>query len=73
MNDHRGDSPFKIAATPEPIEGLGRPLTESDSGVDPAERVRAMVKTSEVFLLIILMTPPVRVRHLRHLWRSRIL
>lgn len=52
MTDRRGDNPFKIAATPEPIEGLGRPLTESDSGADPAERVRAMVKASEVFLLI---------------------
>ncbi len=52
MADHRGDNPFKIAATPEPPEGLGRPLSESDRGGDPAERVRAMVKSSDVVLLI---------------------
>jgi len=52
MTDRRGDNPFKIAATPEPFEGQGRPLTESDNGVDPAERVRSMVESSDVFLLI---------------------
>jgi len=52
MNDHRGDNPFKIAATPEPVQGLGRPLTENDGGADPSERVRAMVESSDVFLLI---------------------
>ena len=52
MTDRRGDNPFKIAATPEPPVGLGRPLTESATGSGPAERVRAMVEASEVFLLI---------------------
>ena len=52
MTDRRGDNPFKIAATPEPVVGLGQPLTESDRAADPVERVRSMVEASEVFLLI---------------------
>ena len=52
MTDGRDNNPFKIAATPEPQVGLGRPLTETDPAMDPAERVRTMVKSSEVFLLI---------------------
>jgi len=52
MTDGTNNNPFKIAATPEPQVGLGRPLTETDPAMDPAERVRTMVKSSEVFLLI---------------------
>jgi len=52
MTDGSDSNPFKIAATPEPRVGLGRQLTETDPAADPAERVRTMVKSSEVFLLI---------------------
>jgi monothiol glutaredoxin len=46
------DNPFNIAATPESPEGRGIPMTEAGSMVDPAERVRAMVGSADVFLLI---------------------
>jgi len=46
------DNPFKISATPEPPQGHGRPITDSDPSADPTERLRAMVSASDVFLLI---------------------
>jgi monothiol glutaredoxin len=50
---HRSDdNPFKISAIPEPEPGLGRPVTDSDPGGDPIERIRSMVKSSDIFLLI---------------------
>ena len=52
MTDRPADNPFTIAATPEPPEGRGMPMTEADSLADPAERVRAMVGSADVFLLI---------------------
>jgi monothiol glutaredoxin len=52
MTDRPAENPFNIAATPEPTEGRGTPMTEADSLADPAERVRAMVGSADVFLLI---------------------
>lgn len=50
---HRSDdNPFKISAAPEPEQGFGRPITDNDPGGDPAERIRSMVESSEIFLLI---------------------
>jgi len=52
MTDRPAENPFNIAATPEPTEGRGRSMTEADFLADPAERVRAMVGSADVFLLI---------------------
>ena len=50
---HRSDdNPFKITATPEAAEGLGRPIEEANSAAEPTERIRSMVGSSEVFLFI---------------------
>jgi monothiol glutaredoxin len=46
------DNPFKITATPEPGQSLGRPIMETSSKADPTERVRSMVASSGIFLLI---------------------
>ena len=46
------DNPFKITATPEPKQGLGRPITETSPSADPTDRVRLMVESSDIFLLI---------------------
>ena len=46
------DNPFNIAATPDRPEGRGIPMTEAGSVADPAERVRTMVGSADVFLLI---------------------
>ena len=48
----RSDNPFKITATPEPAGGHGRPVAESDPDADPTDRVRSMVNSSEIFMLI---------------------
>ena len=48
----RSDNPFKITATPEPEAGHGRPIAESDPNADPIDRVRSMVGSSEIFMLI---------------------
>jgi monothiol glutaredoxin len=45
-------NPFNIAATPERTEGRGIPMTEAGSMADPAERVRTMIGSADVFLLI---------------------
>jgi monothiol glutaredoxin len=52
MTDRPAENPFNIAATPEQTEGRGRSMTEADSLALPAERVRAMVGSADVFLLI---------------------
>ncbi len=52
MTDRPADNPFSIAATPERTQGRGMPMTEADSLADPEERVRAMVGSADVFLLI---------------------
>ena len=50
---HRADdNPFRIAATPEDGGGLGRPVAEVDPSAEPTERIRSMVQSSEVFMLI---------------------
>ena len=50
---HRSDdNPFKITATPEAAEGLGRPVEETSSAAEPTERIRSMVSSSEVFVFI---------------------
>jgi monothiol glutaredoxin len=46
------DNPFKITATPEHSTELGRPIADADPGADPTDRVRAMVSSSEIFMLI---------------------
>jgi monothiol glutaredoxin len=46
------DNPFKITATPEPEQGLGRPIVERGKIANPTDRIRAMVGSSEIFLLI---------------------
>jgi monothiol glutaredoxin len=50
--DRTGENPFKIAASPEPTGGLGQPVTETNPTADPAQRLRAFVGSSEIFLLI---------------------
>jgi len=50
---HRSeDNPFNIAATPEPEQGLGRPISETDPSAVPTDRIQSMVDSSKVFLLI---------------------
>ena len=50
---HRADdNPFKIAATPEDAGGFGRPVAEADPSAEPTERIRSMVQSSDVFMLI---------------------
>ena len=50
---HRSDdNPFKITVTPEPAQGLGRPIVESEVDADPTDRLRSMVDSSEIFMLI---------------------
>jgi monothiol glutaredoxin len=46
------DNPFKISATPEPVQVFGRPVTDSDPSKDPTQRIQSMVDSSEIFLLI---------------------
>jgi monothiol glutaredoxin len=46
------DNPFKITATPERSAQLGQPVADSGPGLDPVERVRTMVNSSEIFMLI---------------------
>jgi monothiol glutaredoxin len=46
------DNPFNIVGTQDRPEGRGIPMTEAESLVDPAERVRSMVGSADVFLLI---------------------
>jgi monothiol glutaredoxin len=46
------DNPFIISAPPEPDQGFGRPISESDPTADPNQRIQSMVESSEVFLLI---------------------
>lgn len=45
-------SPFRIASAPEPAGGLGQPAVEADPSRPALERLRAMVDSSPVFLLI---------------------
>ena len=52
MKNSPAGNPFNIAATPERPEGRGVPVTEAESLADSAERVRAMVGSADVFLLI---------------------
>jgi monothiol glutaredoxin len=50
---HRSDdNPFKISAGPEAEHALGVPVSDSDPGSAPAERIRSWVDSSEIFLLI---------------------
>ena len=48
----REDNPFHIAATPEPAGGLGRPVAETNQATDPIDRVRGLVGSGDIFLLI---------------------
>ena len=50
---HRSDdNPFNIAAPQEPEQGLGQPISEVDLSAAPVDRIRSMVGSSSVFLLI---------------------
>ena len=49
---NRSDNPFKITATPEPEAAHGQPVAESNPSADPIDRVRTMVRSSEIFMLI---------------------
>ena len=46
------DNPFIISAPPEPDQGFGRPISESDPSADPKQRIQSMVDSSGIFLLI---------------------
>jgi monothiol glutaredoxin len=46
------DNPFIISAAPEPDQGHGQPISESDPSEDPKQRIQSMVESSEIFLLI---------------------
>lgn len=46
------DNPFIISAPPEPDQGLGRPISESDPSAEPKRRIQSMVDSSDIFLLI---------------------
>jgi len=52
VKDRPAENPFKISATPDRAEVRGMPVVEAKSLADPAERVRAMVGSADVFLLI---------------------
>lgn len=52
MKDRPADNPFKIAATPDRPEGRGISMIAAESTADPVERIRAMVDSADVFLLI---------------------
>jgi monothiol glutaredoxin len=46
------DNPFNIAPARDRPEGRGTAMTEARSMADPADRVRTMVTSADVFLLI---------------------
>ena len=52
MNNRPADNPFKISATQERPDGRRIPITAADSIADATERIRAMVGSTDVFLLI---------------------
>jgi len=47
-----GDNPFIISAHPEPDQGFGHPISESDPSADSKQRIQSMVDSSEIFMLI---------------------
>ena len=50
---HRSENnPFKIAATPESEQGFGRPIHHENTDTDPGQRIRSMVDSTAIFLLI---------------------
>ena len=50
---HRADdNPFKVAATPEDDGRFGKPIAEANPSAKPTERIRSMVQSSNVFMLI---------------------
>lgn len=50
--ERRGDSPFKIAAAPEPVESHGQPVEEAVAGADPIARIENLVASAPVFVFI---------------------
>jgi len=46
------DNPFIISGSPEPGQGHGRQITDSDPSADPTCRIQSMVGSSDIFLLI---------------------
>jgi len=52
VNNRPADNPFKISATQARPDGRRIPITAADSIADAMERIRAMVGSTDVFLLI---------------------
>lgn len=50
--ERRGESPFKIAAVPEPAEGPGQPVVETNESADPVARIETMVASELMFVFI---------------------
>ena len=50
--ERSGDSPFKIAAVPEPVEGAGQPVVENETSADPMARIEKMVSSEALFAFI---------------------
>ena len=50
--DRVDNNPFKVTAAPEPVSEHGRTVAERDSGADPIDRLRSMVGSAEIFMLI---------------------
>jgi monothiol glutaredoxin len=48
----RSDNPFKITSTPEERPGQGRPIEDRLGDREPAERIRSMIESSDILLLI---------------------
>jgi monothiol glutaredoxin len=50
--DRSGENPFKVTSAPVPASGLGQPVQPVEDAGDPEQRVRSMVESAEVFMLI---------------------
>ena len=50
--DRSGDNPFKVTSAPGQANALGQPVVQTDRGGDAAERVRSMIESTDVFVLI---------------------
>lgn len=50
--ERKTESPFNIATMPEPARGLGQPAVEPDATAAPLDRLRAMIESASVFMLI---------------------
>ncbi len=46
------DNPFKVAGVPDSVGGLGQPVIEAEPSGGPERRLRSMIGSADVFLLI---------------------